>query len=52
MRCHISACMPSVCGVTVAGSTSGITTLTHRAAATAPPSRPTIPVTDAPTSLA
>ena len=52
MRCHMTACRPSVCGVTSPGSTVGITMHASASCASAPPSRPATPTTDAPRSRA
>src|SRR5262249_4442653 len=52
IRCQSIPCRPSVCGVTWAGSITGTTTHASASSARAPPSRPTIPVIDAPTSRA
>ena len=52
MRCQISACRPSACGVTNLGSTVGINTEAVASSLSAPPVRPTIPTTLAPTLFA
>ncbi len=47
----MSACKPSVCGVTVFGSAVGITIDAVASSRSVPPSRPAIPTMDASTSL-
>src|SRR5581483_10049619 len=51
-RCHSTAWNPSVCGVTVSARGFGTITTASPNFAVAPPSRPTIPPTRAPTRLA
>src|SRR4029079_17862665 len=52
IRCHTSACRPSVWGVTWAASTVGMSTLAVALVRGLPPSRPATPTMLAPTSLA
>src|SRR5262245_22081943 len=52
MRCHTTACRPSVCGVTRPGSPVGITTHASATRASSPPSRPATPAIRAPRSRA